>query len=150
MLSLKQKIHAAFVALQTEKILQLKATIGDLSYSVSNETKSTAGDKHETALAHLQTAVAQANIQLQELQHQLTLLQTFDPCIVTTDVRPGSLVRTNKNNLYITAAIGKATVDEITVNAISSKSPAAIQLIGKTKGNEVIVNAMNFVIQEIL
>jgi transcription elongation GreA/GreB family factor len=141
-MDLKQKVHQAFVQLQAEKISQLKASISDLQESAANETKSTAGDKHETALAHLQTAIRQAGQQLQELNNQYNLLTSIDPTIITKYITAGSLVITNKNILYISAAIGKVLVDEKTVIAISQSSPLGMKLNGKKEKDTVLVNEL--------
>jgi hypothetical protein len=146
---LKINAHAAFLELQSSRINHLKATIADLSYSAANETKSTAGDKHETALAHLQTAIAQANHQLQELNNQYNLLKSIDAAAVTNIVGQGSLVVTNRNILYISAAMGKIIIDEKIVIAMSLSSPLGIKLNGRKVKDAVKVNDMIYEIEAI-
>ncbi len=58
-MTLKQKIHGHTLEIINAKISLLQKVLADLKESGSNETKSTAGDKHETALAMLQ--IEQAN-----------------------------------------------------------------------------------------
>ena len=53
-MTLKQKIYKHYQQLINDKVQQLQKVLTDLKESSSNETKSTAGDKHETALAMLQ------------------------------------------------------------------------------------------------
>ena len=59
-MSFKEQVYTAFAVLLADKIILLLQTLFDLSESAKNETKSTAGDKHETALAMLQ--IEQANV----------------------------------------------------------------------------------------
>ena len=49
-MTFKQKIYSHYLQLINEKVQQLQKVLDDLKESSSNETKSTAGDKHETAL----------------------------------------------------------------------------------------------------
>ena len=53
-MTLKQKIYNHYLGVINDKIKLLQQVLADLKESSSNETKSTAGDKHETTLAMLQ------------------------------------------------------------------------------------------------
>jgi len=53
-MSIKQKIYTHFLKMLNTNISILQKSLVDLKESSSNETKSTAGDKYETALAMLQ------------------------------------------------------------------------------------------------
>jgi hypothetical protein len=139
-MSFKEKVHAAFVQLQSEKIAELKNAIADLSYSAANETKSTAGDKHETALAHLQTSIRQANQQLQELNNQYNLLTSIPASSSHSQIGHGSLITTDKNIFYISAAIGKISIEEKTVYAMSPSSPLALKMNAKKEQDRVEMN----------
>jgi len=58
-MTLKQKAHQHYLQMVNDKISLLRQDLAGLRESGANETKSTAGDKHETALAMLQ--IEQAN-----------------------------------------------------------------------------------------
>jgi hypothetical protein len=64
-MTLKQKIYNYYLQLINDKVHLLQQVLADLKESGSNETKSTAGDKHETALAMLQIEQANTRGQLQ-------------------------------------------------------------------------------------
>ncbi|MEO7835677.1 MAG: hypothetical protein ABIR50_10180, partial [Ginsengibacter sp.] len=68
-MKLKQKIYNHYLNLINDKVVMLQKTLAELKESGTNETKSTAGDKHETALAMLQ--IEQANV-CGQLQDALT------------------------------------------------------------------------------
>ena len=53
-MTFKERVYQQFLQLIKDKILSLETILNDLNESAKNETKSTAGDKHETALAMLQ------------------------------------------------------------------------------------------------
>ena len=72
--------------------LQLKALRDD----VSNESKSSAGDKHETARAMMNLEQEKLGRQLQEL---MTMKEHFDKInfeIVSDKIQLGSMIETNK------------------------------------------------------
>ena len=122
-MSFKEKVHIAFMGSLDEKIKFLKTNLADLFESGKNETKSTAGDKHETALAMLQIEQENLRRQLAMLLEQRSLLALLDPSIVQNEVRPGSLVFTTHAILYISTSLGKLTFDDRVVISVSPNSP---------------------------
>ena len=143
---IKQQIHAHFIETINHKIIMLQQTLADLKESGTNETKSTAGDKHETALAMLQIEQANSRAQLQDALELRTALININTEIKSTKVLPGSFVKTSKGNFYISVALGKLIINGETVMAISPQSPLGAKLIGRSIGDTVTVNAIDFVI----
>lgn len=95
----KIKVYNRFSQLVLEKISMLQQSMLDLKESSSNETKSSAGDKHETALAMLQIDQEKTSRQLQDALVQKALFEKIDPAISATRITNGSLVKTNKGFL---------------------------------------------------
>lgn len=127
----------------------LQQVLADLRESGSNETKSTAGDKHETALAMLQIEQANTRGQLQELLIQKAMLQKLDPALSATMVVNGSLVKTNRGYLYISVALGKAVINNIAVMALSPQSPLGQKLIGLKTGEVAGMNNTEYLVESI-
>jgi len=148
-MTLKQKIHSHYLQLANEKVTQLQLVLDDLKESGSNETKSTAGDKHETALAMLQIEQEQKRNQLKEAQLQLVELEKINPAIVAESIVKGSLIKTNKGYLLMSVALGKAMVDSVTVTALSPQSPLGGQLMGLRVGATATFNNHQYVIESI-
>lgn len=145
----KKTIHEACVKLLNEKINSLQNTLKDLSESAGNETKSTAGDKHETALAMLQIEQEKTSRQLQQVLHQLRLLENIDYRLEHHRVGLGSLVRTNHGYIYIGVALGKMSVDDTSLYAISAQSPLGSKLSGLQRGGIVQVNGLHYSVEEL-
>lgn len=143
-MTLKQKAHAAFIELLQGKIDALHAVLTDLFESAKNETKSTAGDKHETALAHLQIEQQKTRNQLSELQLQMVLLQSIDPTNTSSVVRKGSLIETNKNSFFICGGLGKIILDDKIIFAISELSPIGIKMMGKEIDAQIEMNGVYY------
>jgi transcription elongation GreA/GreB family factor len=147
---LKQKIQAHYLQLATTKVTLLQQTLADLKESGTNETKSTAGDKHETALAMLQIEQANKRTQLQEALEQKVAIEKLENITNTTKIVQGSLVKTSKGYFYISIAMGKALVDDITVIAISPQSPLGAKLIGLYVHDTAEINGNEYSVEEIL
>jgi hypothetical protein len=123
LMTLKEKIYQHYLAVINNKIQLLQEILADLKESGANETKSTAGDKHETALAMLQIEQANKREQLKELVAQKTALERIDPAIIARAILNGSLIKTNRGYFFMSVALGKAVVNDITVIAVSPQSP---------------------------
>lgn len=66
--------------------------------------KSTAGDKHETALAILQIEQENVNRQLENLLSQKHTIQKIDRATRGKQVANGALVKTSKGYLFLSIA----------------------------------------------
>ncbi|MES2647278.1 MAG: hypothetical protein V4717_10405 [Bacteroidota bacterium] len=146
-MSFKSKIYSQFQFLLNQKIQQLQLVLNDLKETGANETKSTAGDKHETALAMIQIEQANKRAQLNEFFTQKAALDKIDPLLLSSQVITGSLVKTNKGAFFISTSLGKVTLDKKEVTAISPQSPLGSKLIGLTVGNTIEVNNNHFIIE---
>lgn len=149
MIPFKQKIYAHYHQLIHEKVERLQQVLADLKESGANETKSTAGDKHETALAMLQIEQANTREQLEKIMQQKRALEKINPAVTAPMVANGSLLKTNQGYLYISIAGGKAVIDGVTVMALSPQSPLGIQLMGLQKGAAAKVNNTSYIIENI-
>ena len=148
-MQLKERVYHHYRQLLEEKIFDLQKVLDDLKNSGANETKSTAGDKHETALAMLQIEQANKRAQLQELLSQKAVLNKIDPTIETVTVVTGSLVVTAQNYFFISCALGRSVVDGKNVIALSAQSPLGKVLMGLKKGGAVSFNQVHYLIENI-
>ena len=114
-----------------QRVQRIQNTISDIQESLTSETKSSAGDKHETGRAMLQLEREKAGRQLAEVQKlqevlaKLTLSEANHICL-------GSLVITSQNNYFISISVGQLIVDSIPYFAIAPNSPIGNLLLGKT------------------
>lgn len=148
-MTLKQKIHAHYLKVVNEKVQLLQQVLADLKESGSNETKSTAGDKHETALAMLQIEQANTREQLEKIVAQKAVLEKIDPAIIPVAVVNGSLVKTNRGYFFISIAAGKSVIDGNDVIALSPQSPLGIKLMRLKAGDTTAINDTVYVIESI-
>ena len=137
------------MSLLGEKIMALQKILNDLKESGANETKSTAGDKHETALAMLQIEQANTRVQLKDALDQKAMYERINPLLSSTTILNGSLVKTNRGYLFLSVAAGKAIIDGHNVIALSSQSPLGGKLIGLAVDDTVEVNNAIYAIEAV-
>ena len=145
-MTLKQKIYDHYFRLINEKISSLQQVLSDLKESGANETKSTAGDKHETALAMLQIEQANKRGQLKEVLDQKAVYERIDPSLSSQIIVNGSLIITNRGQFFLSVAAGKAIVQGNTIIALSPQSPLGMKLMGLKAGNDLEVNNISYTI----
>ena len=148
-MTLKQKVHQHYLQMVNDNIRLLQQDLADLKESGTNETKSTAGDKHETALAMLQIEQANKREQLEKVIAQKIVVERINPLIVATVVVSGSLVKTDKGYLFLSVALGKTVVEGITLTALSPQSPLGNQLMGLKEGDTTVFNNKVYYIETI-
>lgn len=149
-MKLKQKVYDHYLQLVHDKIALLQKVLADLKESGANETKSTAGDKHETALAMLQIEQANKRTQLQEVLTQHAALEKIKPEVSAKIILNGSLIKTNKGYFFMSTALGKAVIDGISVIAVSPVSPLGQKLMGLAIADIVEMNGTSYIIEELL
>jgi hypothetical protein len=148
-MTFKEKVYQAFKQLLEEKINDVQLVLKDLHYSAANETKSTAGDKHETALAMLQIEQENKRKQLSELQLQQSLLKKIDPLIISPVALNGSVVYTDNGYFFISVALGKLILDGHTIFSLSPSSPLGRKLTGQRANGKVELNGRTYSILDI-
>ena len=148
-MTLKQKVYDHYMQVVNDKLRSLQQVLADLKESSSNETKSTAGDKHETALAMLQIEQANVGSQLQDVLEKKSALGKIDPALLCSKIINGSLVKTDKVYLFISIALGKATINDNPVTALSPQSPLGQKLLGLSVGEVAEINNNKYMIETI-
>jgi hypothetical protein len=144
---IKANIHQQFIALTNAKIASLQSTLDDLTIASQNESKSTAGDKHETALAMLQIEQVQIQNQLDDFLIQKNVLDRLDITLVNNTIIPGSLIKTNRGYFYLSVAAGKIVIDNIKIFAMSLNSPIGSKMLGAKIGDTIMQNEMLYVVE---
>lgn len=123
--------------------------ISDLAQDAQNDAKGSAGDKHETALSMMHLEQEKLNQKLAEIIEQKNVVDKIDADAIHTKIALGSLVQTNEMLFYISAALPKIQLENKTIIAVSPQSPLGSQLMGKSLGNEVMINTNQFQIKSI-
>lgn len=133
-----------------KRLERIKNTMSDIAQSLTSETKSTAGDKHETGRAMLQLEREKAGQQLAEIQKLQGILSKININANSDLVHLGSVVITSKANYFISISVGELQVEEISYYAIAANSPIGRLLLGKRKGEKFSFNQTEIKIDEVL
>ena len=136
----KLKVYKACEKVVLEKRKLLSQQLDSARLSANSETKSSAGDKHETgrALAQLeQENLAKQFSFLERLESDLSQLKAAQ---ISEKVEKGALVQTDKMTLFFGVALGELKVENKSVFAISTASPIGKIALDKTMGDSFIVN----------
>lgn len=148
-MSFKQKIYTQCVLLLAEKISGLSNSLAELGEGAQNDAKSSAGDKHETAVAMMQIEQEKLGRQLNEMLEQRSVLEKIDITVRSPQITTGSLVTTNNGLIFICIALGKIIVDQKPVIAVSLRSPLGLKLAGLKTGDSAEVNGTKYNIERI-
>lgn len=149
MMDVKVQLYSECIKMVDGKVEALKKILNELRESAANETKSTAGDKHETALAMLQIEQANTAKQLEEARKLKLQLGGIDISIQSDKIIPGSLVTTNHGCLFLSIALGKIKMDETVCIALSPQSPLGANLLGLQVNDKAEMNGRQYHIESI-
>jgi transcription elongation GreA/GreB family factor len=133
-----------------ERIGRIQKNIKDIEVSLTAETKSSAGDKHETGRAMLQ-------LEREKLGHQLAQAEKMNQVLAKVPAKNnnsvvalGSLVKTSKADYFIAISAGEFNHGKQQVYCISAESPIGKLLMGKSLGTILNFNAEEIIISKIL
>ena len=146
---LKQKIYGHCLLILNEKIEALRAALSNATEAANNETKSTAGDKHETSRAMIQLEQEKLSKQLNEVLDQKAEFEKIDTSKISTQAGKGTLIQSDKGILFISIGLGKINVEGQNVFVISPQSPLGQKLIGKKEKDVVDMNNVKYSIEKL-
>lgn len=148
-MSLKEQIHKQYLQILQDKIDVFQDMISDLTEDSLNDSKGSAGDKHETGLSMMHLEQEKLSAKLREAIEQKSILDKIDYEKEHTIVALGSLVKTNKLNVYVSCALPKITIEGQNYFGISPQSPLGEKIIGKNIGHQFLINGVEYEILEI-
>ena len=145
----KKQILATCKKVIDEKLNDLFSALKDITDSANNESKSSAGDKHETGRAMMQIEQEKLGKQIQEWETQKSILDKIDLSKPSNLISLGSLVETNKGLFFMAANVGKIKVEDKEVMVISLLSPLGACLMKHQEGDEFEFNKNAYKIMQI-
>lgn len=148
-LSIKEALYKQCLAFVDNRLLTVKNTMQEIQQSLLSETKSSAGDKHETGRAMLQLEREKVGNQLAEIikiKENLSRISIENP---SDKIHLGSVVYTSKANYYIAISAGVVKVYNTEFYAISPITPIAKLLFGKTINDTISFRTQSFTITAI-
>ena len=137
MVSIKQSIKSEVLRHLVLKIEDISTAITSLKESRDANTKSSAGDKHETSRAKIQIEIDQLSKQLSHVRWQKNNLSNMDINQIQNVADVGSLIKTDKGYFLISIGWGRIQIKDEFYFVISAGSPIGRLLQNKKKGDSV-------------
>ncbi len=147
-MTFKEKVYAHCQSLLEDKINSLQKILTELEECSQNDSKSSAGDKHETARAMMQLEQEKISTQLKELISQKAELEKL-ASISCDEIKKGSLVNTNRGYLFFSIPLGKINVERTHVMVLSPGSPIGLKLSGLKEGDSAELNSVPYRVEKI-
>lgn len=125
-----------------ERKAEIDKQLRDLEESLGSESKSTAGDKHDTARA--MTHLEQEKLGRRELllSKEIHLLSKITNESVPNTVELGSVVYLDRLTFFLGPSMGKIEVEGQQVMVISPSAPISQAMLGKKKGDTFTFNGI--------
>ena len=146
----KSMVYSSCIKSVSDKITASGKAFKEITEEAKTDSKSSAGDKHETSRALIQMEQEKISRQLQNGIDQKKELEKINIDQNSERIIPGSLILTNQGYFFLSVGLGKITVNDTTVFVLSSGSPLGAKLTGLKKGDSIIMNGTNYIIMQIL
>lgn len=132
------------------KQLLLEKQKDALQLALTSESKSSAGDKHETGRAMIQLEREKLGNQIAEVEQNQQKLNAIKNHKSTESVTIGSIVLTDQANYFIAIAADFCKLEGKKYYCISPQSPIGVLLLGKKVRDQIEFNARSSTLLEIL
>ncbi len=132
------------------RLRTIQNSITEIQQSLQSETKSSAGDKHETGRAMLQLEREKAGNQLAEILKIKDQFSKVNQDKISSNIGLGSVVFTSKSNYYLAISAGKIKLDDTVYYAISTSTPIGQLLMSKATGDTIKFRDEIFKIEKII
>ena len=146
---MKKRVVDFITLLIKGKTKLLKFELDLINKEKNNLKKSSVGDKFETSRALMQTEYDKIDNQLLILKNQLRAIKSISLSDNKKKVGVGSFIKTNKSFYFISIGLGKQIIDNNDVYVISLSSPIGKLLNNKKKGDKIVFNNKEELIENI-
>jgi hypothetical protein len=148
-LEIKEALFRQCEAFANKRLQTVEAVISSNQLALQSETKSSAGDKHETGRAMLQLEMEKAGQQLAGIMQMKEILAKVDILKTSKNVCLGSVIFTEKVNYFLSISAGQLEVANKMYFAVSVSSPIGKLLLGKQENDVISFNGMLYKVQKI-
>jgi hypothetical protein len=137
---IKKEVFGLALSKINLRISELEILMAELKESLENESKSSAGDKHETGRAMVQLEQEKLSKQMTELLLMRRILEQINPSIKHVKIGIGSLVETTMGWYFISVGLGPIEKDGKVIFVLNPQAPLGQKLVGKKVGESIDMN----------
>lgn len=148
-MEIKENLYKQCVDYVNKRLQTVEEIIASNQKALQSETKSSAGDKHETGRAMLQLEMEKAGQQLQGITQMKEVLARVDISKKSNIAHLGSVVETDKASYFLSISSGQLIVGDKNYFSVSISSPIGRLLLGKQQGEIIVFNNTKQKIKEI-
>ena len=150
MKALKKAAYEQVLSLLDDKIITAEKAVLSAKESRDNETKSSAGDKHETGRAMSQIELFNSENQLSKVLNLKKQFLQIDFSKEQSSVELGSMVKSNHGIYLMSIGLGNIEVNGQNCYVISMQSPIGQAMQHKRIGDQFSFQNKLYEIEEVL
>jgi hypothetical protein len=139
-LKIKEALFSQCESFVNKRLQTVEAVLSSNQKALQSETKSSAGDKHETGRAMLQLEMEKAGQQLAGITQMQVVLSKIDISKISKNACLGSVIITAKVSYFLSISAGQLVVADKSYFAISVSSPIGKLLLGKQEKEVISFN----------
>ena len=139
-LKIKEALFEQCEVFVNKRLYNIENVISSNQKALQSETKSSAGDKHETGRAMLQLEMEKAGQQLAGIAQMKVVLSKIDILKTSKNACLGSVIITAKVSYFLSISAGQLVVADKSYFAISVSSPMGKLLLGKQEKEVISFN----------
>ena len=147
-LELKEQILDKCKNQVLDRLTILEKDLKYLAHDIAEDTKSSAGDKFETAREMANIEINKLQSQVSSMNKAMTMLNTL-PVSNKDKVAVGSLIKTDSVSIFLSVSLGQVEVDGEQILVISPMAPLAQILLGKKEKDRVSFNDKTYIVLEL-
>lgn len=132
------------------RLASLEKALDESRAEMVSESKSTAGDKHETGRAMAQLEQEKLGRQVLNSRELKQAIAQIIPTKTHDEIKFGSLVKATNGVFFFSVGIGKLDVEGESVFCLTLSSPLGNLLQGKRVGESIQLNGNTITVQEIV
>jgi len=148
-LDTKRKLYEACMTYAEQRVQNAEKALADTQDASNQETRSTAGDKHDTARAMMHIESERLGKQLGDAQQTLRNIKSVDSSSMHSSIKSGTLVHTDIGYFFLAISIGKLEFDDQSYFVVSPGSPMGQALMGHKADDTVQFNKRSIHIKAI-
>ena len=145
----KSDVHTTCLMWVDSKITYIQQLIDELKAGAENDSKSSAGDKHETSRAMMQLEQEKLMKQLQLMLQYKDFLMRINVDERNQIVKMGSVVSTDNEIFYISVALGNIAFQQRHIIVLAPTATIAKCMKGWKIGDALVYNHLNYTIRNI-
>ena len=149
-LKIKEALFEQCEVFVNKRLYNIENVISSNQKALQSETKSSAGDKHETGRAMLQLEMEKAGQQLSGIVQMKVVLSKIDVLKSSKNACLGSIIFTDKARYFLSISAGQLVVADKSYFAISVASPIGKLLLGKQEKEVISFNGKTIIINKIV